>query len=99
PAIDKTLNRPMPKGWKIDIKEMEGCPYYSGVYIEGIQPNLPTPDFIRDRLNSCGVRSIGLIVDITNYVLLETGQPLHAFDADLIGGQEIQVRKAKPGES
>ncbi len=98
PEIDKTAGRPMAKGWKVDLKEQEGCPYYTGVYLEGIT-NAPTPDFIRDRLASCGIRSISLIVDITNYVLLETGQPLHAFDADLIAGQEIQIRKAKPGES
>ncbi len=98
PEIDKTLNRPMPKGWKVELKEQEGCPYYTGVYIEGINQQAQTPDFIKERLAACGVRSISLIVDITNYVLLETGQPLHAFDADLINGQEIQVRKAKAGE-
>ncbi len=97
PQVDKAANRPMPAGWKINLKELEACPYYTGVYIEGIQNN-PTPDFIRDRLATCGVRSIHLIVDITNYVLLEMGQPLHAFDADLLAGQEIQIRKAKPEE-
>lgn len=98
PPVDKTLNRPMPKGWTISLKEQDGCPYYTGVYMEGITHN-PTPDFIKERLASCGIRSISLIVDITNYVLLETGQPLHAFDADLIGGQEIQIRKARPAEA
>lgn len=98
PLADKTLNRPMPKGWNISLKEQEGCPYYTGVYMEGIQHN-PTPDFMKERLASCGIRSISLIVDITNYVLLETGQPLHAFDADLLTGQEIQIRKARPDES
>ncbi len=97
PEVDKAANRPMPSGWKINIKEAEGCPYYSGVLIEGVTLS-PTPDFIRERLEACGIRSIHLIVDITNYVLLETGQPLHAFDADLVTGQEIQIRKAKPGE-
>lgn len=98
PPADKTLNRPMPKGWNISLKEQEGCPYYTGVYMEGIQHN-PTPDFMKERLASCGIRSISLIVDITNYVLLETGQPLHAFDADVLTGQEIQIRKARPDES
>lgn len=98
PPADKTLNRPMPKGWKIDLKEQEGCPYYTGIYIEGVTETA-TPDFIKERLAACGHRSISLLVDITNYVLLETGQPLHAFDADLIAKQEIQVRKAKPGET
>lgn len=93
----KTLNRPMPQGWKIQLKDLEACPYYTGVYIEGIQ-NLSTPDFIKDRLAACGLRSIHVVVDITNYVLLEMGQPLHAFDADLISGQEIQIRRAKSEE-
>ena len=98
PPIDKVLNRPMPKGWNILLKEQEGCPYYTGVYMEGITHH-STPDFIKERLASCAVRSMGVIVDITNYVLLETGQPLHAFDADLLSGQEIQIRKARPSET
>lgn len=98
PPVDKASNRPMPKGWNISLKEQDGCPYYTGIYMEGIQHN-PTPDFMKDRLAACGIRSISLIVDITNYVLLETGQPLHAFDADLLTGQEIQVRKARPNEA
>ncbi len=97
PEVDKAQNRPMPSGWRINLKEVEGCAYYSGLLIEGIT-HQPTPDVIRDRLEACGLRSIQLIVDITNYVLLETGQPLHAFDADLVRGQEIQIRKAKPQE-
>lgn len=97
PQVDKAANRPMPAGWKINLKELEACPYYTGVYIEGIQ-TVPTPDFIRDRLATCGIRSIHLVVDITNYVLLEIGQPLHAFDADLLEGQEIQIRKARTDE-
>jgi phenylalanyl-tRNA synthetase beta chain len=97
PAIEKSSSRPMPQGWKINLREMEGCPYYTGVYMEGIQ-NLETPDFIKDRLASCGLRSIHVVVDITNYVLLEVGQPLHAFDADLLKNQEIQVRRAKADE-
>ncbi len=97
PLIDPAANRPLPTGWKIDVKELEGCPYYTGVYIEGLT-NQQTPDFIKDRLLACGIRSISLVVDITNYVLLETGQPLHAFDADLIKGQQIIVRHAKASE-
>lgn len=96
--IDKNLSRAAAPGWKVNLKEAEGCSYYTGVYIEGIAPNLPTPDFIKERLDACGVRSISLLVDITNYVLLETGQPLHAFDADLLKGQEVQIRRARPQE-
>ncbi len=89
--------RPMPSGWKVACRDLAGCPYYTGVYIEGLSW-APTPEWMRDRLTACGLRCIHLIVDITNYVLLETGQPLHAFDADLLQGQEVQIRKAKSAE-
>jgi phenylalanyl-tRNA synthetase beta chain len=97
PAVDSEMNRVPPPGWKIQIKDLAGCPYYTGVLIEGITET-KTPDFIVNRLLACGIRSINLIVDITNYVLLEVGQPLHAFDADLLQGKEIVVRKPKQGE-
>lgn len=97
PSVDPETGRTPPPGWKIQIKDAGGCPYYTGVLIEGITET-KTPDFIVNRLLACGIRSLGLIVDITNYVLLEVGQPLHAFDADLIRGKEIVVRKPKPGE-
>ena len=97
PVLDQEKSRLPPKGWDVKIKDAEGCPYYTGVLIEGITVH-KTPDFIVDRLLVCGIRSINLIVDITNYVLLEVGQPLHAFDADLIRGNEIQLRKSKAGE-
>ncbi len=97
PVVDPDTGRTPPPGWKIHIKDAAGCPYYTGVLIEGITEN-KTPDFIVNRLLACGIRSINLVVDITNYVLLEVGQPLHAFDADLIQGKEILVRKPKQGE-
>lgn len=83
--------------WKVRIQDSKGCPYYTGVLIEGIACH-ETPDFMKQRLEACGLRSISLIVDITNYVLLETGQPLHAFDADRIQGKLIQIRGAQRGE-
>ncbi len=97
PVLDPETGRVPPPGWKIHIKDAAGCPYYTGVLIEGIT-EFKTPDFIVNRLLACAIRSINLVVDITNYVLLEVGQPLHAFDADLIQGKEIQVRKPKQGE-
>ncbi len=97
PGVDPEAGRMPPPGWKILIKDAAGCPYYTGVLIEGISET-KTPDFIVNRLLACGIRSINLIVDITNYVLMEVGQPLHAFDADLIRGKEIVVRKPKQGE-
>lgn len=98
PPSENPAHRPLPAGWKLDLKEAEGCPYYSACLIEGIQ-NFETPDWMAERLQACGLRSINLIVDITNYVLLEAGQPLHAFDADLLRGREIVIRRAKPEEN
>jgi phenylalanyl-tRNA synthetase beta chain len=98
PEFEKGASRPMAPGWRVNLRDLEACPYYTAVYIEGVT-QVPTPEFIKDRLEACGHRSINLIVDITNYVLLETGQPLHAFDADLLRGKEIQVRKARAEEN
>jgi len=98
PPVKIPAHPPMPTGWKIDLKEAEGCPYYTACLVEGVKI-AETPDWMRNRLLACGIRSINLIVDITNYVLLETGQPLHAFDADLLHGQEVVIRRAKPQEA
>jgi len=96
-ADEKKLSRTPPAGWKVIAKDSEACPYYTGILIEGITES-KIPDFILRRLESCGLRSINLIVDITNYVLLELGQPLHAFDADKLVGKQILIRRARKSE-
>ena len=74
------------------------CPRYLGRVLRGIDPSRPSPLWLRERLRRGGIRSIDAVVDVTNYVLLELGQPLHAFDlARLRGG--IEVRLAAPGEA
>ncbi len=73
------------------------CPYYSAVLLEDVTW-VETPRFMKERLEICGIRSINFIVDVTNFVLLELGQPLHAFDADRLIGQTIEARRAKVGE-
>ncbi|MEA3477228.1 MAG: phenylalanine--tRNA ligase subunit beta, partial [Bacteroidota bacterium] len=84
---------------KIDIKvdDLDACPRYTGLTITGIQVK-ESPDWLRNRLNAIGIRPINNIVDITNYILMETGHPLHAFDADQIKGDTVVIRKANPKE-
>ncbi|GAB3034250.1 phenylalanine--tRNA ligase subunit beta [Oleiagrimonas citrea] len=73
------------------------CPRYLGRIVEGIDPSAPTPLWMAERLRRAGLRPISVVVDVTNYVMLETGQPLHAFDNDRLQGA-ITVRRAAEGE-
>ncbi|GAB4439850.1 MAG: phenylalanine--tRNA ligase subunit beta [Rhodocyclaceae bacterium] len=73
------------------------CPRYLGRVIRGIDAAAPAPEWMKRRLERCGVRSISAVVDVTNYVMLELGQPLHAFDNALLCGT-IRARYARPGE-
>ena len=75
----------------VEIEAPEACPRYSAVTITNVKVE-ESPQWLKDRLNSIGLRPINSIVDITNYVLHETGQPLHAFDADKIQGKRVRVR-------
>ena len=88
----------------VRIEDVELCPRYTARVIQGVKI-APSPDWLRGTLEKVGVRSISNVVDVTNYVMLETGQPLHAFDYHLLSaasGQAhpvIVVRRAKEGES
>ncbi len=73
------------------------CPRYCGRVIRGVNAAAPTPSWMRERLRRAGLRSVSAVVDVTNYVLLEYGQPLHAFDLDKLRGP-VHVRLAAPGE-
>ena len=77
--------------------DLEACPLFTLRTITGIDPARPTPQWMRNRLRDCGMRTVSLAVDITNYVMLELGQPLHAFDLDTLQGA-VRAGRAKPGE-
>lgn len=74
----------------VEVRDVKACPRYSGILLENIKIK-PSPEWMQNRLRSIGVRPISNIVDITNYILHELGQPLHAFDADKIAGNKIIV--------
>ncbi len=83
---------------KVKVTASAACPRYIGSVITGVNAKAATPAWMVQRLQRCGLRSISALVDVTNYVLLELGQPLHAFDLNKLNG-DIEVRFARAGES
>lgn len=81
----------------IQLQAPEACPRYAGRIIQGVDMSAPSPLWLRERLRRSGLRPVGAVVDVTNYVMLELGQPLHAFDNDRLQGG-ISARMARPGE-
>jgi phenylalanyl-tRNA synthetase beta chain len=83
--------------WDVEVADPARCDRFSMIAMEGLDPAAPSPWWMRRRLTESGVRSISLAVDVTNYVMLELGQPMHAFDRDAVSGP-IVVRRATAGE-
>ncbi|WP_339737539.1 phenylalanine--tRNA ligase subunit beta [uncultured Sunxiuqinia sp.] len=89
-ADDHSLEMP------VEVKNPEACPRYAGVTLTGIEIK-ESPEWLQNRLKTIGLHPINNVVDITNYVLFETGQPLHAFDADEITGNKVVVQTLPAG--
>ncbi len=83
-------------GPAIELADPEGCPLYAGLCIDDVSRR--SPDWMRFRLVACGMRPLGLLIDLSNYVMLELGQPTHPFDRDRLAGDRIEVRRASEGE-
>lgn len=93
----KESERPVEEWITIDIEDPRACPRYCARVVYDITVE-PSPLWLKTRLESVGIRSINNVVDVNNYVMMETGQPLHGFDYDLVKGKRIIVRKAWLGE-
>ncbi len=101
-----TLKTPVVKGcgddinahMSVEVRDVDLCPRYTARLVKNIKIE-PSPAWIRERLHASGVRPINNIVDITNYVMLEYGQPMHAFDYSCLSNGKIVVRRARDGES
>lgn len=93
PAVAAQIEDTFP----VRIEDEAGCSQFCGRVIRGIDPRAQTPLWMVERLRRCGIRAISPVVDVTNYVMLELGQPLHAYDRAFLQGA-IRVRRARPGE-
>jgi phenylalanyl-tRNA synthetase beta chain len=94
--VDRVVPTETVNGHPVELQS-EACPLFVALTVTGIDPSRPSPRWLARRVQLAGMRSISLAVDITNYVMLETGQPIHAYDAELLDGP-IVVRKAAEGE-
>ena len=83
---------------KVEIKDKNICQRFSAIILDNIKVG-PSPKWLKERLEASGIRALNNVVDVSNYVMLETGQPIHIFDYDKIKNQKMILRKAKRGES
>lgn len=105
-SLKLNLNWPSVEHFKVDnhnleipviVEDAEACPRYSGLTMTGVKIG-DSPDWLKNLLNAAGIRPINNVVDVTNFILMELGQPLHAFDAAQIKGGKVVVRKARKDE-
>ncbi|HEV2754832.1 MAG TPA: phenylalanine--tRNA ligase subunit beta [Actinomycetota bacterium] len=98
PRVDLTPDESLASPVTVEIQDAAGCPRYLARYLAGVTIG-PSPQWMTARLVASGVRPVSNVVDVTNYVLMELGQPLHAFDATHVDGAAIVVRRARDGET
>ena len=94
---DRSLPAPDDGAHPVEVEDTEGCPVFVTRVVSGIDPAAPTPSWMARRLHLAGMRPISVAVDVTNYVMLELGQPIHGYDGDKLAGP-IRVRRARSGE-
>ncbi|VAW68005.1 Phenylalanyl-tRNA synthetase beta chain [hydrothermal vent metagenome] len=97
PVVVPEVTATIEDTFEVQVSATQACPRYMGRVIRDVNTHAPTPMWMVEKLRRAGVRSLGPAVDVTNYVMLELGQPMHAFDLDELKGG-IQVRMAKPNE-
>jgi phenylalanyl-tRNA synthetase beta chain len=95
--IKETFNKNIKGAVKVEVRDKDLCPRYMARVIENVKVG-ESPEWLKKRLELSGIRPINNVVDVTNYLLHEIGQPMHAFDAALVKDQFIIVRRANPGE-
>ncbi|MEP6691150.1 MAG: phenylalanine--tRNA ligase subunit beta [Gemmatimonadaceae bacterium] len=98
PAAVRVAARGTTGGVSVRLDDAAGCPRYMGVVIRGVRV-APSPAWLTDRLVAVGSRAINNIVDVTNYVMHESGQPMHAFDVAKLAGPALVIRRARDGET
>jgi phenylalanyl-tRNA synthetase beta chain len=97
PAAAPVEGEPATDRVRVEVEAPDLCPRYTARLVRGVRVG-PSPPWVVERLESCGLRSINNVVDASNLVLLELSQPIHTFDLDLLGDATIRVRRAAPGE-
>ncbi|MGH3411676.1 MAG: phenylalanine--tRNA ligase subunit beta [Marmoricola sp.] len=94
---ERKVPDPNDDGYPVVVDDPAGCPVFVTRTVTGVDPAAPTPDWLAGRVRQAGMRPISLAVDVTNYVMLELGQPIHGYDRDRLSGP-VRVRRATPGD-